>query len=106
MAYYAAGPSDLVPGTVRVISARMDYWPETPHDPWDVLGEGTLGYVSRYALGRDYHKIMRKALARLAESLAGRSGHLAIAFVSTVRRCWKKPWRAMPAWAGSANIPT
>ena len=67
-------PSDLVPGTVRVISARMDYWPETPHDPWDVLGEGTLGYVSRYALGRDYHKIMRKALARLAESLAGSIG--------------------------------
>ena len=67
-------PSDLIPGTVRVISARMDYWPETPHDPWDVLGEGTLGYVSRYALGRDYHKILRKALAQLAESLAQRLG--------------------------------
>jgi epoxyqueuosine reductase len=67
-------PSDLVPGTVRVISVRMDYWPESLHDPWDVLGEGTLGYVSRYALGRDYHKIMRKALAHLAESLAQRIG--------------------------------
>ena len=63
-------PSDLVPGTVRVISARMDYWPESAHDPWEVLGDGTAGYVSRYALGRDYHKIMRKALANLAESLA------------------------------------
>ena len=67
-------PADLVPGTVRVISARMDYWPESPHDPWEVLSEGTLGYVSRYALGRDYHKIMRKALAGLAESLAQRIG--------------------------------
>ena len=67
-------PADLVPGTVRVISARMDYWPESSQDPWDVLGNGALGYVSRYALGRDYHKIMRKALANVAESLAQRIG--------------------------------
>ena len=67
-------PADLVPGTVRVISVRMDYWPAAAREPQEVLADGGLAYVSRYALGRDYHKIMRKALARLAESLARRIG--------------------------------
>jgi epoxyqueuosine reductase len=67
-------PAELVPGTVRVISVRMDYWPAQAHDPDGVLGDPSMGYVSRYALGRDYHKIMRRALARLAESLAARIG--------------------------------
>jgi epoxyqueuosine reductase len=67
-------PADLVPGTVRVISVRMDYWPGAARDAAEVLGDGTLGYVSRYALGRDYHKILRRALASLAESLAQRIG--------------------------------
>jgi len=71
-------PAELLPGTLRVISARMDYWPPDSHDAQQVLAEGSLGYVSRYALGRDYHKLMRKALAKLAawlEELAGPSGH-------------------------------
>jgi epoxyqueuosine reductase len=62
-------PADLVPGTLRVISVRMDYWPSEARDAWQVLSDPALGYVSRYALGRDYHKIMRKSLARLAEGL-------------------------------------
>jgi epoxyqueuosine reductase len=67
-------PSELVPGTVRVISVRMDYWPGTARDAEEVLGDSTLGYVSRYALGRDYHKVLRRSLARLAESLARQIG--------------------------------
>jgi epoxyqueuosine reductase len=67
-------PAELVPGTVRVISARMGYWPAQARAPDEVLSDPALGYVSRYALGRDYHKIMRRALARLAESLATRIG--------------------------------
>jgi epoxyqueuosine reductase len=67
-------PSDLVPGTVRVISVRMDYWPGTARDAEEVLGDSMLGYVSRYALGRDYHKILRRSLARLAESLVQQIG--------------------------------
>ena len=67
-------PADLVPGTVRVISVRMDYWPGAARDAGEVLGDGTLGYVSRYALGRDYHKVLRRALASLAESLARQIG--------------------------------
>jgi epoxyqueuosine reductase len=67
-------PAELVPGTVRVISARMDYWPGAARDADEVLADGALGYVSRYALGRDYHKVMRRALASLAESLAQHIG--------------------------------
>jgi epoxyqueuosine reductase len=67
-------PADLVPGTVRVISVRMDYWPAEARAATQVLDDPTSGYVSRYALGRDYHKVMRRALARLAEGLAERIG--------------------------------
>ena len=67
-------PAELVPGTVRVISARMDYLPEDGADPWRVLGDARLGYVSRYALGRDYHRLLRKRLQALADRIAGAAG--------------------------------
>jgi epoxyqueuosine reductase len=67
-------PQELSPGTVRVISVRMDYWPEAARDAGAVLADGGLGYVSRYALGRDYHKVMRAALGRLAKGLAEEIG--------------------------------
>jgi epoxyqueuosine reductase len=68
-------PQELLPGTLRVISARMDYWPAEAADAGEVLGDPRLGYVSRYALGRDYHKVLRAALARLAEAIAARAPH-------------------------------
>jgi epoxyqueuosine reductase len=64
-----ARPNELVPGTVRVISARMNYLPDETRPAEDVLHDAELGYVSRYALGRDYHKVMRRRLARLAEKI-------------------------------------
>lgn len=67
-------PAELVPGTLRVLSLRMDYWPAGSADPLAVLGDGERAYVSRYALGRDYHKLMRNRLQRLAEALAARIG--------------------------------
>ncbi|MDB6157201.1 MAG: epoxyqueuosine reductase [Gammaproteobacteria bacterium] len=67
-------PHEMAPGTVRVVSVRMDYWPAEVADAQAVLADSTLGYVSRYALGRDYHKIMRRALARLAEDICERIG--------------------------------
>jgi epoxyqueuosine reductase len=72
-------PAELVPGTLRVIAARMDYWPGAT-EPHSVLTDGRLGYVSRYALGRDYHKVLRTRLAQLADRLAatvGSSGYRA-----------------------------
>ena len=62
-------PAQLHAGTLRVISVRMDYDPPHARDAWEVLEEGSLGYVSRYALGRDYHKVMRTRLQRLAERI-------------------------------------
>lgn len=59
-------PEELVPGTLRVISARMDYLPGNSADPEELLKQSHKGYISRYALGRDYHKLIRKRLQQLA----------------------------------------
>ncbi len=69
-----ARPAELVPGTLRVISARFDYWPQAvPAEA--VLGDGERAYVSRYALGRDYHKVLRARLQKLAERIAAAVPH-------------------------------
>jgi epoxyqueuosine reductase len=76
-------PAELAPGTLRVISLRMDYWPGEAAEPWSVLDDASLGYISRYALGRDYHRVIRPALARLAEELAARIPHQYRVFVDS-----------------------
>jgi epoxyqueuosine reductase len=71
-------PEKLIPGTLRAITARMDYWPESARDADEVLSNPMIAYVSRYALGRDYHKLMRARLADLAERIdaaVGPRGH-------------------------------
>jgi epoxyqueuosine reductase len=68
-----ARPAELVPGTVRVISARMDYLPDAA-DSWRVMRDGARAFVSRYALGRDYHKVLRGRLQALAERIEGEIG--------------------------------
>ena len=60
-------PAELIPGTLRVISARMDYWPEEARDAEEALSDSESAYVSRYALGRDYHKLLRQRLQQLAD---------------------------------------
>ena len=50
-------PQELVPGTCTVISCRMDYLPEA-EDSWEVMASSDKGFISRYALGRDYHKLI------------------------------------------------
>jgi epoxyqueuosine reductase len=62
-------PAELVPGTVSCISARMDYWPAEAADAEMTLADGTLGYISRYALGRDYHKLVRRRLQMLCDRI-------------------------------------
>lgn len=67
-------PAELEPGTQRVISVRMDYVPPGTRNAWEVLGDDEAGYVARYALGRDYHKLMRNRLQKLAERIRAAIG--------------------------------
>jgi len=59
-------PEELIPGTVRVISVRMDYLRDDVRPTSEVLAEPEAAFVSRYALGRDYHKVLRARLRKLA----------------------------------------
>ena len=71
-------PQDLIPGTLSVISARMDYFPPSSNHPTKVLKNKNLAYISRYATGRDYHKIIRQRLKKLAQRIQeqyGEFGH-------------------------------
>ncbi|KAB7628347.1 tRNA epoxyqueuosine(34) reductase QueG [Alkalilimnicola sp. S0819] len=75
-----ARPEQLHPGTRRVISVRMDYLPEPVRESARLLQRPERGFVSRYALGRDYHKLMRNRLQKLArrmEAVIGPFGYRA-----------------------------
>lgn len=61
-------PAELIPGTVSCISVRMDYWPQAA-DAAATLADGSVAYVSRYALGRDYHKLLRSRLQKLCDQI-------------------------------------
>jgi epoxyqueuosine reductase len=67
-------PAELVPGTVRIISARLDYFPGGAAPADAALADGRRGYVSRYALGRDYHRVLRGRLAKLARRIGAACG--------------------------------
>jgi epoxyqueuosine reductase len=69
-----ARPHELVPGTVRVISVRMDYLPADAAPSWSVIHDKNRAFVSRYALGRDYHRVMRRRLQQLADRIADEVG--------------------------------
>jgi len=62
-------PAELVPGTLRVIAARMNYLPSRAADSWQVINDTSRAFVSRYALGRDYHKVLRRRLQQLARRI-------------------------------------
>lgn len=66
-------PGELVPGTVRVISVGLDYAQDDAF-AWQTLDDGERAYVARYALGRDYHKLMRNRLQTLADRIAALVG--------------------------------
>lgn len=67
-------PEALVPGTIRIISARMDYLPADAAHPQETLNDPVKAYVSRYATGRDYHKIVRNKLQALANHIENTTG--------------------------------
>src|SRR5262249_36479678 len=67
-------PADLVPGTLRVVSVRMDYLPPAARDAWSVISDPARAFISRYALGRDYHKTLRQRLQKLADRIVAAVG--------------------------------
>ncbi len=67
-------PAELIPGTIRIISVRLDYMPENGKDPETILNDPQKAYVSRYATGRDYHKLIRKRLQKLTEKISKVTG--------------------------------
>jgi epoxyqueuosine reductase len=67
-------PGELVPGTVRVISVRLNYLPPAARDSWETIEDADAAFISRYALGRDYHKVLRGKLQTLANRIEKRVG--------------------------------
>ncbi len=62
-------PAELLPGTVRVISLGMVYVTTEANDSWEILAKSERAFISRYALGRDYHKVLRNRLAILMNKI-------------------------------------
>ncbi|MFN3786048.1 MAG: tRNA epoxyqueuosine(34) reductase QueG [Thiothrix sp.] len=67
-------PAELVPSTLSIISVRMDYFPPNSADAVMLLNHPQRAYISRYALGRDYHKVLRQRLEKLAQRLQAEIG--------------------------------
>jgi epoxyqueuosine reductase len=84
-------PHELIPGTASVISVRMDYWPAAARPAAQVLDEPTLAYVSRYALGRDYHKVLRNRLQDLADRIREHAGDFSYRCFSDSAPVLEKP---------------
>ena len=76
-------PATLLPGTVRVISARMDYLGVAPPAATDLPTNDGSAYIARYALGRDYHKTVRRRLAQLARQIEDAAGGTHRAFTDS-----------------------
>ena len=95
-------PSKLMPGTIRVISARMDYLPVTRGN---VLNSPDKGYISHYALGRDYHKTVRGRLRALAKQIEIHAGGQFRAFTDSAP-ILEKPLAAKAGigWVGKNTL--
>lgn len=70
-------PAELIPGTVSIISVRLNYLPASSANPEDILNNPDKAYIARYALGRDYHRVIRKRLQKLAEKIESEYGSFA-----------------------------
>jgi epoxyqueuosine reductase len=99
-------PADLVPGTVRVLSCRMDYLADIPGTVQRELRESSQAYIARYARGRDYHKVMRGRLRKLCERIeteVGPFSHRAFADSAPVMEV-ELATRAGIGWRGKHTL--
>jgi epoxyqueuosine reductase len=107
-----ARPAELVPGTVRVITARMDYLPRDRPDGWQAiewqrLADPARASVSIYARGRDYHKVLRSRLQKLADRLAeaiGPIGYRVFTDSAPGASRWKLAARSGIGWRGKHTL--
>ncbi len=84
--------AELVPGTLRVISVRMDYLPEAGEQSWNVIGDPTAAFISRYALGRDYHAYPPPPAGKPGRAHSRRDRRLRLSGVRGLRARAGKPW--------------
>ncbi len=98
-------PESLLPGTISVISARLDFLPPDTN-PEDVLADSGLGYISRYALGRDYHKLIRNRLQKLAQRIGDEIGEYSYRVFTDSAPVLEKPLAAKAGlgWVGKNSL--
>jgi epoxyqueuosine reductase len=99
-------PAALVPGTLRVVSCRMDYLPDAPGSVQEELQDPSRAYIARYARGRDYHKVMRARLQKLCDRIeagVGPFGHRVFADSAPVMEV-ELAVRAGIGWRGKHTL--
>lgn len=95
-------PDELVPGTVSMLSLRLDYLPEAMDEAISILNQPNSAYVSRYALGRDYHKLIRQRLNKLALKIQEKIGDFGYRVFTDSAPVMEKPIAAKAGlgWVG------
>ena len=101
-----AHPDKLIPGTLRVISVRMNYSPPKTKNSWQVMEDSEKAFISRYALGRDYHKVLRGRLQKLADKITAQIGHYNYRVFSDSAPVMEVEWaqRSGLGWRGKHTL--
>ena len=101
-----AHPDKLIPGTLRVISVRMNYSPPKTKNSWQVMEDSEKAFISRYALGRDYHKVLRGRLQKLADKITAQIGHCNYRVFSDSAPVMEVEWaqRSGLGWRGKHTL--
>ena len=101
-----AHPDKLIPGTLRVISVRMNYSPPKTRNSWQVMEDNEKAFISRYALGRDYHKVLRSRLQKLADKITAQIGHCNYRVFSDSAPVMEVEWaqRSGLGWRGKHTL--
>jgi epoxyqueuosine reductase len=99
-------PDKLIPGTLRVISVRMNYSPPKTRNSWQVMKDSEKAFISRYALGRDYHKVLRGRLQKLADKITAQIGHCNYRVFSDSAPVMEVEWaqRSGLGWRGKHTL--
>ncbi|MBL8498933.1 tRNA epoxyqueuosine(34) reductase QueG [Nitrosomonas sp. JL21] len=99
-------PAELEPGTQRVISVCMNYAPPSIKNSWEVIHSGDRAFISRYALGRDYHKVIRARLQKLADRMTAQIGTFQYRVFSDSAPVMEVAWaqKAGLGWRGKHTL--